>query len=118
MKQNSAVRPAEMLNRIGRSSEWSGDTKPAATSPQSELKPWKRSVVRKTVFFMRVCKIYESAIENADDARTTHCYVAAQMKGEMNLFHSPNVQCWFFNSNLLLFFFFFVESQTKNVRHR
>ncbi|KAM8863553.1 tyrosine-protein phosphatase non-receptor type 22 isoform 2-T2 [Spinachia spinachia] len=35
------IRPAAMLSRIGRSSEWSGDSKPAL--PQSETKPWVRS---------------------------------------------------------------------------
>ncbi|XP_062421383.1 tyrosine-protein phosphatase non-receptor type 22 isoform X2 [Pungitius pungitius] len=43
VKPRSDVSPAAMLNRIGRSSEWSGDSMPAATSPQSETKPWVRS---------------------------------------------------------------------------
>nr|XP_040049035.1 tyrosine-protein phosphatase non-receptor type 22 isoform X3 [Gasterosteus aculeatus aculeatus] len=64
VKQNSAVRPAEMLNRIGRSSEWSGDTKPAATSPQSELKPWKRSVSLKPKMTVTVAARHSDLASN------------------------------------------------------
>ncbi|XP_074498514.1 tyrosine-protein phosphatase non-receptor type 22 isoform X1 [Sebastes fasciatus] len=43
VEQKSEVTPAVNLNRIGMSSEWSGDSKPAVTGSQSETKPWLRS---------------------------------------------------------------------------
>lgn len=46
MEQKSEVRPAANLNRIGMSSEWSGNSKPAAAASQDEVKPWVRSKVR------------------------------------------------------------------------
>lgn len=46
MEQKPEISPAANLNRIGMSSEWSGDSKPAATASQDEVKPWVRSKVR------------------------------------------------------------------------
>ncbi|XP_073326192.1 tyrosine-protein phosphatase non-receptor type 22 [Pagrus major] len=43
VEQKSEVKPAANLNRIGMSSEWSGNSKPAATASQEEVKPWVRS---------------------------------------------------------------------------
>ncbi|XP_034392843.1 tyrosine-protein phosphatase non-receptor type 22 isoform X2 [Cyclopterus lumpus] len=43
VKLRSEVKPAVKLNRIGVSSEWSGDSKPAATASQRETQPWARS---------------------------------------------------------------------------
>lgn len=43
VEQKPEISPAANLNRIGMSSEWSGDSKPAATASQDEVKPWVRS---------------------------------------------------------------------------
>ncbi|XP_018537687.1 tyrosine-protein phosphatase non-receptor type 22 isoform X1 [Lates calcarifer] len=43
VEQNLEVRPAVNLNRIGMSSEWSGNSKPAANASDNETKPWVRS---------------------------------------------------------------------------
>ncbi|XP_044068650.1 tyrosine-protein phosphatase non-receptor type 22 isoform X2 [Siniperca chuatsi] len=43
VEQKLEVTPAVNLNRIGMSSEWSGNSKPAATGSQNETKPWARS---------------------------------------------------------------------------
>ncbi|XP_056280104.1 tyrosine-protein phosphatase non-receptor type 22 isoform X2 [Pseudoliparis swirei] len=48
VKLRSEVKPAVMLKRIGVSSEWSGDSKPAATASQRETQPWARSKSLKT----------------------------------------------------------------------
>ncbi|XP_040009030.1 tyrosine-protein phosphatase non-receptor type 22 [Xiphias gladius] len=42
-KQNLEVTSAAKLNRIGMSSEWSGNSEPAAGASQNETKPWVRS---------------------------------------------------------------------------
>ncbi|XP_054464701.1 tyrosine-protein phosphatase non-receptor type 22 [Anoplopoma fimbria] len=43
VKLKSDVTPAVKLNRIGMSSEWSGDSRPATTASQIETNPWVRS---------------------------------------------------------------------------
>ncbi|XP_035511986.1 tyrosine-protein phosphatase non-receptor type 22 [Morone saxatilis] len=43
VEQNLEVTPAVNLNRVGMSSEWFGNSKPAATASQNETKPWSRS---------------------------------------------------------------------------
>ncbi|KAE8292791.1 Tyrosine-protein phosphatase non-receptor type 12 [Larimichthys crocea] len=43
VEQKLEVTPALDLNRIGTSSEWSGDSKPAAAASHSETKAWVRS---------------------------------------------------------------------------
>ncbi|XP_040888778.1 tyrosine-protein phosphatase non-receptor type 22-like [Toxotes jaculatrix] len=43
VEQNVEFRPATSLSRIGMSSEWSGNSKPAATALQTETKHWVRS---------------------------------------------------------------------------
>lgn len=46
VEQKLEVPSAVNLSRIGMSSEWCGNTKPAATASQNEVKPWLRSKVR------------------------------------------------------------------------
>ncbi|XP_042264107.1 tyrosine-protein phosphatase non-receptor type 22 isoform X1 [Thunnus maccoyii] len=43
VEQKFEVMPVVNVNRIGMSSEWSGDSKPAASTSQNEMKPWLRS---------------------------------------------------------------------------
>lgn len=46
VEQKLEVPSAVNLSRIGMSSEWCGNTKPAAAASQNEMKPWLRSRVR------------------------------------------------------------------------
>ncbi|KAM9351034.1 tyrosine-protein phosphatase non-receptor type 22 [Symphorus nematophorus] len=43
VEQKLEVMPAASLNRVGLSSEWSGDSRPAASASHNEMKPWTRS---------------------------------------------------------------------------
>ena len=59
VEQKFEVMPVVNVNRIGMSSEWSGDSKPAASTSQNEMKPWLRSKVRIKCLHWQMCDLLQ-----------------------------------------------------------
>ncbi|XP_031700682.1 tyrosine-protein phosphatase non-receptor type 22 [Anarrhichthys ocellatus] len=73
VKLKSEVKPAVKLNRIGMSSEWSGDSVPAASASQSETKPWVRSKSLKVKMTFTVPETHPDLPSNITSNLHPHC---------------------------------------------
>ncbi|XP_070766377.1 tyrosine-protein phosphatase non-receptor type 22 [Enoplosus armatus] len=89
VEQKLEVTPAVNLSRIGTSSEWSGNSKPAATVSQNETKPWARSKSLKAKMTFTVPVTHPDLVSNA----TSNLHPSCPPLDSLTQIHEKTAPC-------------------------